>query len=158
MKKFKGVGAIITSEKTGKVLTVLRSPEESYPMTWSFAGGKVESDEQEAEALVRELEEELQLTSFKKISPLHRYQSRAKDFVYDTFIVLVSEEFIPTLNWENIGYAWTDINALPGPLHPKTRQMISSARLVEKFKHFYDWVDKNNDSKNNTISDKNTGT
>jgi 8-oxo-dGTP pyrophosphatase MutT (NUDIX family) len=154
VKRFHGVGAIIASEETGKVMTVLRSPEESYPNTWTFAGGKVEANETEVTALKRELKEELQLSKIKKIIPLHRYQSRAKDFIYDTFIVLVSKEFIPDLNWENTGYAWTDINRLPGPLHPKTRQMISSARLVEKYNNFYNWVDDNNGSRDNTISEK----
>ena len=151
MKKFRGVGAIITSESTGKVLTVLRSPIESHPNTWTFAGGKVELEETEIDALKRELEEELQLTKIKKIIPLHRYQSRSKDFVYDTFIVLVNKEFVPTLNEENIGYAWTTVKTLPGPLHPKTRQMISSARLVEEFNNFYSWIDKKNGSRDHTI-------
>ena len=148
MKNFRGVGAIIVSEQTGNVLTVLRSSKESYANTWTFAGGRVEANETEIAALRRELEEELQLTKIKKITPLHRYQSRAKDFVYDTFVVLVAKEFVPKLNWENSGYAWTTVERLPGPLHPKTRQMISSARLVEKLKNFYDWVDKNNGGDN----------
>lgn len=152
MRKFRGVGAIITSESTGKVLTVLRSPAESYPNTWTFAGGRVEESESEIEALKRELQEELQLTSFKKIIPLHRYQSRSKDFVYDTYIVLIDDEFTPVLNWENIGYAWTNIHSLPAPIHPKTRQMMSSARLVEKFKNFYNWVDQNNGSGHHSFS------
>lgn len=151
MKYFRGVGAIIVSEQTGNVMTVLRSPKESYANTWTFAGGKVEPDETEIDALKRELQEELQLTKIKKITPLHRYQSRAKDFVYDTFVVLVTKEFAPTLNWENTGYAWTTIDTLPGPLHPKTKQMISSARLVEKFRNFYQWVDNNN-GRDNTVS------
>ena len=132
-------------------MTVLRSPKESYPNTWSFAGGKVEESESEIDALRRELKEELQLTKIKKITPLHRYQSRNKDFSYDTFVVLVKQEFLPKLNWENSGYAWTSIDALPGPLHPKTKQMISSSRLVEKFKNFYKWVDNNN-GRDNTVS------
>lgn len=151
MKYFRGVGAIIVSEQTGNVMTVLRSPKESYPNTWTFAGGKVEEFESEIDALRRELEEELQLTKIKKITPLHRYQSRSKDFSYDTFVVLVKQEFLPKLNWENSGYAWTSIDTLPGPLHPKTRQMISSARLVEKFRNFYRWVDDNN-GRDNTVS------
>lgn len=151
MKQFKGVGAIILSEQTGKVMTVLRSPLESYPNTWTFAGGKVEENESSVDALRRELEEELQLVDIKKITPLHRYQSRSKDFVYDTYVVLVADEFIPDLNWENSGYAWTDINNLPNPMHPKSRKMISSTRLITKFKNFYSWVDKNNVSYNNTI-------
>ena len=154
LKQFKGVGAIIVSEQTGKVMTVLRSPEESYPNTWTFAGGRVENDEAPNTALTRELEEELKLVDIKKIIPLHRYQSRSKDFIYDTFVVLVSEEFVPELNWENSGYAWTDIDNLPGPLHPKARQMISSSRLIKKFKNFYTWIDKKNGSRNNTVSKK----
>jgi 8-oxo-dGTP pyrophosphatase MutT (NUDIX family) len=154
VKKFKGVGAIIVSETTGKVMTVLRSMQESHPGTWTFAGGRVEVDEQPADALKRELIEELKLKEFKKMLPLHSYQSRSKDFIYDTYIVLVDKEFIPELNWENAGYAWTDIDALPSPLHPKVRQMLSSSRLKAKFKNFYTWVDKKNGSRDNTISEE----
>jgi len=152
MKQYKGVGAIIVSEATGLVMTVLRSPKESYPNTWTFAGGKVEDNEQSVDALRRELNEELQLTKIKKITPLHRYQSRTKDFVYDTYVVLVSKEFVPSLNWENSGYSWTTIDCLPSPLHPKTKQMISSSRLVTKFKTFYTWIDKKNGCKDNTLT------
>ena len=152
MKQFRGVGAIIVSEQTGNVMTVLRSAQESHPNTWTFAGGKVEQAESPVNALIRELDEELKLTKFKKIIPLHRYQSRSNDFVYDTYIVLVNKEFIPELNWENSGYAWTNIDGLPSPLHPKTRKMISSSRLITKFKNFYNWVDKKNGSRNNTVS------
>lgn len=154
MSEFKGVGGIIVSEDSGKVLTVLRSPKESHPNTWTFAGGRSEKNENSIDALIRELQEELQLTKIKKMLPLHRYQSRNKDFIYDTYIVLVDKEFIPKLNWENSGYAWTGIDSLPTPLHPKTRQMMNSSRLVSKFKNFYTWVDKKNGSKNNTISEK----
>lgn len=154
LKQFRGVGAIIVSEDSGRVMTVLRSPQESYPNTWTFARGKVEAKESEINGLRRELQEELQLTKIKKIIPLHRYQSRAKDFVYDTFIVLVNKEFIPELNWENAGYAWTSIDSLPSPLHPKARQMISSSRLIKKFKNFYSWIDKKNVSRDNSIPEK----
>ena len=153
MKQFRGVGAIIVSEESGKVMTVLRSPHESHPGTWTFAGGKVEVNEAIVDALLRELEEELNLTKIKKILPLHSYQSRSKDFIYDTYIVLVGKEFIPDLNWENSGYAWTDIDGLPSPLHPKVRQMLGSTRLRTKFKNFYTWVDKKNGSRDNTISE-----
>lgn len=152
MKQFKGVGAIIVSEESGKVLTVLRSSKESHPNTWTFAGGRVDGNESMYDALLRELKEELQLTSIKKTTPLHRYQSRSKDFIYETYLVLVDSEFIPQLNWENSGYAWTDIGCLPTPLHPKTRQMISSSRLIDKFKNFYQWVDKKNGSRNNSTT------
>ena len=69
--------------------------------------------------------------------------------------MLVNKEFIPELNWENSGFAWTDIDSLPSPLHPKTRKMISSSRLITKFKNFYNWVDKKN-GRYNTIPKKDT--
>lgn len=156
MKQFKGVGAIIISEETGRVMTVLRSSRESHPNTWTFAGGRVSDNETMSDALIRELDEELQLKKIKKITPLHRYQSRSKDFVYETYLVLVNEEFTPQLNWENSGYAWTEIDSLPTPLHPKTRQMISSSRLIDKFRNFYQWVDKKNDRRNNSVSEEKT--
>jgi len=154
VKQFKGVGAIIVSEDTGRVMTVLRSSRETHPNTWTFAGGRVNTEETMSDALYRELEEELKLTKIKKVTPLHRYQSRSKDFVYETYIVLVNKEFIPELNWENSGYAWTEIDSLPTPLHPKTRQMISSSRLIDKFKNFYQWIDKKNGGRNNTVTEE----
>jgi len=152
VRQFRGVGAIIVSEETGNVMSVLRSPAETHPNTWTFAGGRVEDGENSADALRRELKEELNLTKIKKMLPLHNYQSRTKDFIYDTYIVLVSKEFVPELNWENSGYAWTSLDNMPGPLHPKTRQMLSSTRLKSKFKNFYTWIDKKNGSRDNTIS------
>lgn len=156
MRQFKGVGAIIISEETGRVMTVLRSSRESHPNTWTFAGGRVGEEETMSDALLRELDEELQLKKVKKITPLHRYQSRSKDFIYETYLVLVNKEFTPQLNWENSGYAWTEIDSLPTPLHPKTRQMISSSRLVDKFRNFYQWVDKKNGSRNNSVPKETT--
>ena len=156
MKKYKAVGGIIVSKKTGNVLTLLRSQKESYPGTWTFCGGKLENNEQEHAALLREMEEELGLTQVDKVIPFHRYQSRSKDFVYDTFIVLVDDEFTPELNWENSGYAWTPIGNLPSPLHIKTRQMLSNSRLIKKFETFCQWVDKKNGSRDISIPKKAT--
>lgn len=153
MKQFRGAGAIITSEESHRVLTVLRSSKESYPNVWTFPGGRLEQDETTFDALRRELKEELNLVEMEKILPLHRYQSRSKDFIYDTFIVLVKKEFIPILNWENSGYAWTSIINLPGPLHPKTRKMINSSRLLDKFINFNNWVGKKNGGKDYKFSE-----
>lgn len=151
MNQYRAVGGIIVSKSTGNVLTVLRSKKESYPNTWTFCGGKLEKGEQEHDALLREMQEELGVSSVNKVIPFHRYQSRSKDFVYDTFIVLVDDEFVPTLNWENSGYAWTPITNLPSPLHIKTRQMLSNSRLIKKFETFCQWIDKKNGSRDISI-------
>jgi 8-oxo-dGTP diphosphatase len=51
------VAAIL--ERDGRVLICRRSPEQSHPLKWEFPGGKVEPGETPADALARELEEEL---------------------------------------------------------------------------------------------------
>ncbi|MGD0497008.1 MAG: NUDIX domain-containing protein [Bryobacteraceae bacterium] len=46
-------------EREGKVLICRRTAGQSHPLQWEFPGGKVECGEMPAEALARELEEEL---------------------------------------------------------------------------------------------------
>jgi 8-oxo-dGTP diphosphatase len=51
------VAAII--ERNGRILIGQRAPGQSHPLKWEFPGGKVEPGETPAQALARELEEEL---------------------------------------------------------------------------------------------------
>jgi 8-oxo-dGTP diphosphatase len=51
------VAAVI--ERAGAVLICRRRPDQSHPLKWEFPGGKVEPGETPAQALARELEEEL---------------------------------------------------------------------------------------------------
>jgi 8-oxo-dGTP diphosphatase len=54
------VAAIL--ERDGRVLIGQRKAEQSHPLQWEFPGGKVEAGETPAQALARELEEELGIT------------------------------------------------------------------------------------------------
>ncbi len=54
------VAAVI--ERDGELLVSLRNPKGTRPSQWEFPGGKVEDGETEAEALVRELREEMGVT------------------------------------------------------------------------------------------------
>jgi 8-oxo-dGTP diphosphatase len=51
------VAAVV--ERDGRVLIGRRRPDQSHPLQWEFPGGKVEPGESPAQALERELEEEL---------------------------------------------------------------------------------------------------
>ena len=51
------VAAIL--EREGRILIGRRKPEQRHPLKWEFPGGKVEAGETLAQALARELEEEL---------------------------------------------------------------------------------------------------
>jgi 8-oxo-dGTP diphosphatase len=48
-------------ERDGRILVGQRQPTQSHPLKWEFPGGKVEPGETPAEALTRELEEELDI-------------------------------------------------------------------------------------------------
>jgi 8-oxo-dGTP diphosphatase len=50
-------------ERQRRILICRRTPEQSHPLKWEFPGGKVEPGESPAEALARELEEELGITA-----------------------------------------------------------------------------------------------
>lgn len=51
------VGAVIVND--GRVLCAQRGPDGSLPGMWEFPGGKIEEHETPADALVREIREEL---------------------------------------------------------------------------------------------------
>jgi 8-oxo-dGTP diphosphatase len=51
------VAAVI--ERENRVLICRRRADHAHPLKWEFAGGKVEANEMPADALARELEEEL---------------------------------------------------------------------------------------------------
>ena len=57
MKMIEVVAAII--ERDGKILLAQRPAHRDQAWLWEFAGGKVEADESQPQALVRELREEL---------------------------------------------------------------------------------------------------
>lgn len=52
------VGAVITDQQ--KVLCALRGEQMALPGMWEFPGGKLEAGETDAQALVREINEELE--------------------------------------------------------------------------------------------------
>ncbi|BBU83477.1 hypothetical protein EIMP300_48770 [Escherichia coli] len=57
MKMIEVVAAII--ERDGKILLAQRPAQSDQAGLWEFAGGKIEPDESQRQALVRELNEEL---------------------------------------------------------------------------------------------------
>jgi 8-oxo-dGTP diphosphatase len=59
MKKTVRVVAAVIKNEEGKVLITQRRPGAFMPLKWEFPGGKVEAGETDAEALQRELREEL---------------------------------------------------------------------------------------------------
>jgi 8-oxo-dGTP pyrophosphatase MutT (NUDIX family) len=129
-----GTGALIYSIRTKRYLFVLRNGAR-YSGTWGLPGGKIDAGETVAEALAREIEEELGgIIRDSKLYPIERFTSDNQKFTYHTFLIPVDDEFIPDLNREHRGYAWCAIDDYPRPLHPGVWRTISFSEVVDKLR------------------------
>ena len=52
--------------------------------------------------------------------------------MYYSFVAVVEEEFIPTLNDESAGYAWVNIGQWPKPLHEGARVTLGRNKGTSK--------------------------
>ena len=128
------VGALFLSKKTSRYLFVLRSGAK-YDSTWAFVGGKVEKNETEYNALQREIVEEIGFMPLVlKTIPVEKFTNSKNNFTYTTYICLVEEEFVPKLNAEHKGYAWSKIDSCPKPLHPGVFTTLQVNEIIKKIK------------------------
>ena len=128
-----GVGALILSINTGRVLLNLRASHKSHPACWSIWGGMMEEGETPKDALLRELSEEMGgQPSIIRLQPFDVYQSGDGHFKYFSFICLVLDEFTPILNNESAGYCWLDLGVWPKPMHQGTRNSFGNPDALVK--------------------------
>ena len=130
-----GVGTLIVSTDTNRVLLNLRAPYKTHSLQWSLWGGMVEENELPKDALLRELSEEMNFVpDIEKIYPFDVYQSRDKHFKYFSFLSIVKDEFIPVLNDENCGYCWVNLGQWPAPMHQGARISFCNSKAIHRIK------------------------
>lgn len=120
-------GGIFVSQKTKRFLFLLRNQGRTAG-TWGLVGGKKEpQDTTLVAALKREIEEEITLApDIKKIVPLELFVSNDQNFQYNTYVLIVEDEFIPELNNEHVGYAWVNYDHWPQPLHKALKNSLGN--------------------------------
>lgn len=101
MPKKPGAKAIVAHQ--GKILLVLRdnNPAIAYPNTWNTPGGGIEEGESPAEAMVRELKEEIHFTPSSVIYLGTTTYSDGS--LVHRFYVPVSDEELPSIRLGNEG-------------------------------------------------------
>ena len=94
-----------------KILCAQRSEEMSLPLMWEFPGGKVEKNETEKDALIREIREEMKcdlIVGDKVITTEHEYDFGIVRLT--TYKCTLNKE-LPTLT-EHKSIEWLSINEL----------------------------------------------
>ena len=120
-------GGIFLSKTTKRILLLLRTQIKTEN-SWGIVGGKKEpSDLSPHDTLMREIKEEIGFVpDVIKTIPLEQYVSMDDRFFFTTYVIVVENEFIPTLNNEHSGYCWVETNRLPKSLHNGVRNTLHS--------------------------------
>jgi 8-oxo-dGTP pyrophosphatase MutT (NUDIX family) len=126
-------GGLFISKSTRRFLFLLRTQGRTAG-TWGFVGGKKEpSDITAYDALLREIKEEVSNTpEIEKVIPLELFTSNDQNFQYNTYALIVADEFIPILNNEHAGYAWCNYDCWPKPLHQGVKNSLNSKTIKAK--------------------------
>jgi hypothetical protein len=80
-------------------------------------GGKIDDEsETPKQAAMREVREEAGFRD-DRYSIKHLHQFKDGEFIFDTFLVEVDEEFEPKLDWETQDFGWFEKSKFPSNLH-----------------------------------------
>ena len=135
-------GGLFLAKDTKRFLFLLRTQGRTAG-TWGLVGGRKEpTDATPFDALKREIEEEVgQIPAIKKTIPLELFTSNDQNFQYNTYVVVVENEFIPTLNDEHCGYAWCSYDNWPKPLHQGLKTSFGNKVIRGKLEILLDLLD-----------------
>lgn len=134
-------GALFYAKKTSRCL-LLQKARGKHTGTWGLVGGTNLEYENPWQGLQREVEEEIGFfpSTIKNI-PLETFISNDKVFHFYTYLCIIEDEFIPQLSNEHCGWAWSDIELMPKPLHQGLRNSLSNKIFQIKLKTIFNVVD-----------------
>ena len=140
MNKIICSGALFYTLDTQRFLFLHRT-QSRQANVWGLVGGTNESEEIPYQALQREIKEEIGTTpEIIKSIPLETFVSNDEKFNFHTYLCVVKNEFLPTLNSEHNGYAWVSFGEWPKPLHQGLRNTLQSKTNLLKLQTVFQLV------------------
>ena len=134
-------GALFYSLSTKRFLFLHRTQGKNNNL-WGLVGGTNEGEETPWEGLKREISEEIGNNhEVTKVIPLETFVSSDSRFLFHTYLCLVKEEFIPTLNIEHDGYSWVSFGKWPKPLHQGLRNTLNNKNNISKLETVFRVID-----------------
>jgi 8-oxo-dGTP pyrophosphatase MutT (NUDIX family) len=141
MSKIVCSGALFYALDTKRFLFLHRASGKTAG-TWGLVGGGSELGETPFEALKREIKEEIGDTSkIIKNIPLETFVSNDEKFNFHTYLVVVNKEFLPNLNKEHNGYAWSSFGQWPKTLHQGLRNTLQNKTNLAKLETVFQVID-----------------
>lgn len=141
MNKITCSGALFYALSTKRFLFLHRTKTKTKNL-WGIVGGTNEDKETPYTGLLREINEEIGFEpDIQKSIPLETFVSNDEHFHFHTYLCVVNEEFIPTLNCEHNGYAWVNFGAWPKPLHNGLQNTLRSKINQNKLKTIIEVID-----------------
>ena len=102
-------------ERNGLVLIAQRPPHKLLPLKWEFAGGKVESGEDPAAAIIREIREELGCDVIvTRALPRFTYDYKTVVIEMIPFVCALTEASPEPHPHEHVALAWVRADAITG--------------------------------------------
>ena len=140
MDKIVCSGALFYALDTKRLLFLHRNNGKHKDM-WGLVGGTNEGAETPWEGLKREIHEEIGTVEIIKTIPLETFVSNDTKFLFHTYLCVVANEFMPKLNYEHNGYAWTEFKYWPKPLHHGLRNTLQNKSNLSKLETVFQVVD-----------------
>ncbi|MEO6939476.1 MAG: NUDIX domain-containing protein [Candidatus Kapaibacterium sp.] len=117
--------------RNGTVLMGERVETKVYPLHWEFPGGKVEAGETGEQALIRELQEELNITIESSEEWFHELATYSNGLTYSIKYYLVRDFMGEVENLEFNQVGWFDAQMLPTLIHLSGNDRILAKLIAE---------------------------
>ena len=130
-----GSRALFIARSTGRILFNHRGPHVQEPNEWGVWGGAMDEGENPKQAAKREAHEEAGIdVQDEDIIQLYVFHDQQSGFRYFNHLIIVQDEFTPTLDWETQGSKWVEFGDWPTPMHFGVKSLLGDQKSVQVIK------------------------